>query len=120
MPSTGIPSDIPVSRSTDIPSQQWIRSSTLARDPPRLHFCEVGFKETDLVLPVYAWRVRGRLHHAEVIPHFSCVDGCGSLRNQLGSSHGLSIPIRSAIERNLGTLVATRVCGILYDGERLT
>lgn len=106
-------SHIPVSSRTDIPPQKRITGSTLSRNPSRLHFSEMRFKEVDLMLPIYARRVDRRLHHAEMIPHLPGIDRSSRLRDQLGSSHCLAIPVRGAIERDLDSLVASRVRGIL-------
>jgi hypothetical protein len=67
---------------------------------------------TDLVFPVDARHIGGSPFHAEMIINLSRVDGRSSLRNQLRSSHGLTIPVACAIKGNLDTLCAARICRI--------
>jgi hypothetical protein len=53
------------------------------------------------------------MHDTEVVPDSSLVDCCSSLWDQFGSAHGLAIPEGSAVQGELGTLRAARVCWIL-------
>jgi len=76
----------------------------------------MGLEEADLMLSVDAWRVCCRLHDAEMIPDFACIDSGGRLWNQLGPSHRLAIPVGCAIQGDFGPLCASRVCRVLVGG----
>lgn len=109
----------PLTHTAHLPPQVAITHIRLPRDPPRLHLREVALKETNLVLPIDRREIRGIRHHGEVVPHFARVDRRRRLRNQLGPPHGLALPVRRGIERELGALLGRRVGRVLVRGGQV-
>jgi hypothetical protein len=73
----------------------------------------MALEESDLVFSEFARRIDIGALHAKVIIDLARVDRCACLGNQFGTSHGLAVPIRSAVQSNFDALSTTHVCGIL-------
>lgn len=96
VPDASIPDDIPLGRSSNLPSQRWIARPRRATNPPRLQLREMALEEADLVLAVQARGVSGAAHDAEMVEDLPAVDGRGGLRDQLGAAHVLPVPVGGA------------------------
>lgn len=70
-------------------------------------------EKADLMLSIDARRVDIRAHNAEVVPDLSRVDCRCGLGDQFYPPHRLAIPIRGAIESELGSLVAAGIGRVL-------
>lgn len=119
VPDTSIPNSVPLGSSSDLPSQCWVAGAGCAADPARLQLSEVALEEGDLVLAVQAGRVGGAAHDAEMVVDLAAVDGRGGLRDQLRAAHVLAIPVSSAGQANLGTLLGASVGGVLEAGAKV-
>jgi hypothetical protein len=73
----------------------------------------VTLEESDLVFSEFTRRVDIGALHAKVIVNLARIDGSACLGNQFGTSHGLPVPIRSAVQSNFDALGTTGVCWIL-------
>lgn len=96
MPDVGLPGDIPLGNSSNLPSQCGVAGTGGAADPARLQLSEVALEEADLVLAVQARGVGVAALDAEMVVDLSTVDGRGGLGDQLGAAHGLAIPVGGA------------------------
>jgi hypothetical protein len=119
VPNSRIPIRAPLCGTADVPPQQRVTRSTLPRNPPRLEFGKMGLEEADLMFSVDGRRIGGAVHDAEMIPDGSFVNCRCGLGNELGSTHGLTVPERGAVECKLGALGAACVCGILVGRRQV-
>jgi hypothetical protein len=93
MPDVGSEGRTPLRYATNIPPKVCVAGTAFATDQAVLHFREVAFEETDLMLIKRARGVRVRALHTEVIEDMARIDSSSGLRDQLSSSHGLSVPV---------------------------
>lgn len=57
--------------------------------------------------------------HREMVEHLARIDGRSCLRNQLGSHHGLPVPGRCVVDRDLEALLGALVRRVLVvSGHR--
>ena len=96
VPDASIPDNVPLRRSSNLPSQRRIARPRRATNPPRLQLGKVALEEADLVLAVQARGIGGAAHDAEMVVDLPAVDGRGGLRDQLGAAHVLPVPVGGA------------------------
>lgn len=77
------------------------------------------FEEANLVLCGGVGGVCSSVLHAEVVVHFAGVDGRSGLRDQLGAKHGLTFPVGSRVQCELGSLLRHGVGGVLEVGAEV-
>ena len=104
MPHARLPLRLPLRVLTSHPLQVRVRRPALATQPPVLQLRKVALKETDLVLPVHARRVRVLPHDREVVPHFPLCDRGLGLRYELDAPHVLPVPEGRRVQGKLGAL----------------
>lgn len=103
MPDTSSPVSTPLTSRTSIPSQQRITRTRLSTNPTTLQFSKMTLEESNLMFSVDAGWVGLSMHDAEMIVDLSATNRSCGLRNQLGTTHSLSIPIGGFIKGDLGT-----------------
>ena len=113
VPHVRVPSCGPLAHAANVPAQQAVAGAGFAADETVLHLGEVALEEADLVLVERRWSVRVRTLHAEVVEHLALVDGGRRLGDQLRAAHRLAIPVRGAVDGELGALLGAGVGGIL-------
>lgn len=116
VPHISLPGDVPLSGAANNPSEKRVSRSSGTGLPSTLHFSEMALEESDLVLMGLAWCVGGRARHAEVVEDLSGIDGCGSLGDQLCSSHGLAVPESIIGQADLDSLRTASVGRVLESG----
>lgn len=107
---------LPLHLAVGHPLEVGVFGAACAAKPADLHLGEVALEEVDLVLAGCGGRVGVAAHHAEVVPDLTRVDGGRGLRDQLGTSHRLAIPVGRVGESDLDALVRARVGGVLVIG----
>jgi len=80
-----------------------------------LEFGKVRLEEEDLVLRG-SWRIGGRVHDGEVIVHLTGTQVLRCLGDELGTHHGLSIPMRGRVDGQLETLALSGIGRVLVRG----
>lgn len=119
MPYARLPLRLPLAVLSDHELQIRIARRALATDPPVLQLGKVALEETNLVLPIHAWRIRVASHDAEMVPDLATVDRGGRLRDQLDTPHGLPIPVRGGVESELCPLLRDGVVRVLVRGREV-
>ena len=100
VPDVCVPRRIPLRRAANVPVQAAVAGALPAAV---LELSEVALEEADLVLVGGDGGVgRGALQ-IEVVHNVALVDADSALRDELGAAHVLAMPVRRAVNGELGT-----------------
>lgn len=113
MPNISIESNAPLSLPRDAPLQSRITGTRSTGQKTILQLREMRLKEVDLMLEISTWSISIGSLDRKVVVDVSLVDSGGSLGDQLGTSHVLSIPVGGVVDGDLDTLVGDGVGRVL-------
>lgn len=119
VPDTSLHGGVPLLCGVGHPLQSGITGATAAAGQAVLQFGEVRLEEGDLVFAGDGRGVGVLAHDGEVVVQRAGGDGAGvrSLGDELGTAHGLALPVGGRGQGNLGALgggsiIGVGICGI--------
>lgn len=114
VPDTGLHGGVPLLGRVGHPLQRGVAGTTAAAGQAVLQLGKVGLEEGDLVLAGDGRGIGVLAHDGEVVVERAGGDGAGvrGLGDELGTAHGLALPVGGGGQRDLGTLGDGAIIGV--------